>query len=488
MEGGSKAWANTRFRLGSPWVRQFACAVLLAVFLGLAVIRVPALLILAAIAGVLAVFLAYTRPEAMILVLIGLTTELIPARFNPYLRLGGRGLFASDLMILLLFGVFAFRLLADRGFTLRRTPLNLPMLFFAGAVGLGMFTALKAGTAFSFATQDARIFLYYTAFFVVINLIRTKQQLLWLTKGLLFAGGAVAVTMTIQALLGQGAGLVDQSQLFTETTTAGSVVRFYAMGTVAAYVTFMVALATLALEGEGKWRALAVCLLLITGASVVLTLDRNLLISTSISVLVLLFLARRLGWSRLGFNLLLVLAVGFAGLLVLAATGLQDRLLAYIPAFSARLASLFGGAVLAPTETLGWRLQELHFAWPILQQHPLTGVGLDTNYRPAFFFGDTLESYTENAYVGLWLKTGLPGLLAFSWFSIAFLVRGFRNWQKIPDRFLRATTLGFTLAFLALAASDIVTPFFIINWSMLVLPVTFGINELTYRLAMDSTA
>ncbi len=74
-----------------------------------------------------------------------------------------------------------------------------------------------------------------------------------------------------------------------------------------------------------------------------LTLNRNLLISTFIGVVVLLYLTRRLGWSRLGFNLLLVVAVGFAGLLALAATGLQARLLAYVPAFTARILKLVWG-------------------------------------------------------------------------------------------------------------------------------------------------
>ncbi len=147
MEAGEKVWADARLGLGSPWVRQLALAVVLAIILGLAVVKVPALLILAAIAGILAVLFAFTRPELMILVMIALTSELIPARYNPYLRLGGRGLFASDLLLILLFGFMFLRLLAGHGFTLRKTPLNLPLLIFAGAVPLGLLTALTGGTA-----------------------------------------------------------------------------------------------------------------------------------------------------------------------------------------------------------------------------------------------------------------------------------------------------------------------------------------------------
>lgn len=141
---------------------------------------------------------------------------------------------------------------------------------------------------------------------------------------------------------------------------------------------------------------------------------------------------------------------------------------------------MFSSTILSPEETLAWRWKEIQYAWMQIVQNPIFGIGLKTPYRPAFYKGDQLTTYIHNAYLWIWLKTGLLGLVAFLWLSVRFLVRGFQHWRDSEDHFLRAVTLGFTLAYLALTISDLVAPSFVQGWSLAICAAIMGVNEVAF--------
>ncbi len=479
----SKIWGERPGRREHE-TQEMIAALVLGVSLGLAAFFGGPLLVLAGLAAILGIVLAFTRPEWLILLFLAMVAQVIPGRFNPYLRLGGRGLYPTDLILLLLIGVIFVRLIAERGYRVPRSPLNLPMLWFLGAVIIGVLTAVRTqGISFSVTTFEARFLLYYSIFFVVTGLIRTKAQLTWLVKGLLVVGALAALGMIVQTILGRS--VLDQNVLtVNETTGSGlSVARIYLPGTTGAYAAFMVSLCLLALPGMARFRPLGIFLLLITGGALLVSLNRNLILSSALGLVVLLFVIRRQGWSTLATNAVLACGVALLAIALLAVGPSGERLVAYVSVFISRLSSLSSGQALSPSDTLLWRLNEYHFAVPIILSHPIFGIGAGTPYRPPFYPGDNLESFIHNAYAWLLLKTGLLGLTAYLVIGLIFVVRGVSKWQQVEPGLLRATSLGFALAFLGMAASNFVAPYLVQDWSLALIGVTFGLNEVTYALA-----
>jgi len=81
----------------------------------------------------------------------------------------------------------------------------------------------------------------------------------------------------------------------------------------------------------------------------------------------------------------------------------------------------------------------------------LLGVGAN-NYAVTFrqyltpeFTGEFVFWVVHNKYLLVWTETGLIGLLAFLWFLLAHLRRGWLVWMR-RDHLLSPLALGFTAA------------------------------------------
>jgi O-antigen ligase len=473
---------NSIARLTSGKTLEVIAAIATGALLGLAAVVEGPLLVLAGMVGLAMFAAAFACPEVVILALLCLVSGLVPSRFNPYLRIASVGLFASDLVLVPLIGAAVFRLLAERGLRFRKTPLDMPMLLFGAAVLVGMGTAVaNHGIRFKDTTWEARILLYYLIFFAVTNLVRSKAQLLRLVRGILLIGTLIAGMLGVQAMLGRSVLLMDAS-----TLKGGQLIRFYHPGTTTVFAGLMAFVCLMAVPEDRRRRLLPLVCVPVLGFGLVLTLDRNLIVSSAVSLGVLALLLRSRQMSRLAANLV-VLAGALVGILcVLTMLGAEPRFVAYFSALSGRMSNALSGSILSQQENLVPRWREIQFAWAQLVQNPIFGIGLETSYRPVFYWGDTLTSYIHNSYLWIWLKTGLGGLMAFLWFSIAFLARGFRHWRGVEDGLLRAAALGFTLAYLAMMISSLVAPFLTQNWSLAVFGVMLGTNESLFALSEES--
>ena len=123
--------------------------------------------------------------------------------------------------------------------------------------------------------------------------------------------------------------------------------------------------------------------------------------------------------------------------------------------------------------------------------HPLTGLGLGAKYRPFDSRIDYREEewdargFIHNGHLAVLLSTGLPGYLCLMWLSLAFLVRGFRYWQRIPSSETRGAVLGFTLAYVGVLIGAIVNSMFTYwTWTP-VIGIMMGINEVALRKAVQ---
>jgi len=466
--------------LKSRSTRQIGAALALGILLGYAALVLGPLLVLSGMMGLILLIVAFTNPEIVILVVLCFVSGLIPARFNPRISLLVAHLQGSDLLLIGLLSVVVFRSLTDKTFRYVKTPLDTPLLLFYGAVVVAVGTCVfRFGINFSDATSEARILMYYLIFFAVTNLVRTRTQLLRLIQGVFSISLLVATTMILQTVLGRSLLLMDGSIL----RSGERLIRFFHPGTTAIYITLITLICDMALRKHVRCRWLRPLQLLVLGLGLLLVLDRNLLISGTVSLVVSILILRESQRSRLAGNLLLAagIAVGVAGAFVIS----ENKSLVlfapkYLITFLDRMSRMFSGAILTSEENLLPRWVEIRYAWAHIVEHPIFGIGLWNTYRPPFEVGDTLRRYIHNAYVWIWLKTGLLGLVPFLWLSVRFLWRGFQHWRDVQDDFLRAASLGFTLAYLGMMISNLVAPFFVQDWSLAIFGVMLGINELIF--------
>jgi O-antigen ligase len=88
----------------------------------------------------------------------------------------------------------------------------------------------------------------------------------------------------------------------------------------------------------------------------------------------------------------------------------------------------------------------------MINDHPIFGVGAN-NYVAALreyestFTGDWLYT-VHNRYLLVWAETGIGGLVAFIWFFLTTIRRGWIGW-RLNDPVLSPVALGFTAALAA---------------------------------------
>jgi O-antigen ligase len=174
-----------------------------------------------------------------------------------------------------------------------------------------------------------------------------------------------------------------------------------------------------------------------------------------------------------------IAGIALFGLAVLMLLGRAGLLLQYASGFLERSSRMFSSTILSSQENIMIRWEEIKYAWQQITDHPILGIGFHTPYRPVFSEFENVSNtyYLHIAYLSIWLKTGLLGLIPFLWLSLRFLLRGFQHWREIQDSYLRATVLAFTLAYLGLMISNIVAPSFIQDRSAMIFGVIMGVNE-----------
>ncbi len=124
---------------------------------------------------------------------------------------------------------------------------------------------------------------------------------------------------------------------------------------------------------------------------------------------------------------------------------------------------------------------------PRLTKHPVLGIGLGNTYRPAFWRNDELTYYMENGYLWIMTDMGITGLLFFLLFYLGFLLRAFRNWKLIEDKFFRSALVGFMLSGIGILPMVVVNPIFMQWFSAVVIAIMAGLSENIIRLNRTET-
>ncbi|MHB1295050.1 MAG: O-antigen ligase family protein [Anaerolineae bacterium] len=461
-----------------------ACAV--GLVLGAATLKLSPVLVLAGLAGGLAVVFVTRWPVWGILAMLLIANGLVDSTDLPLIPLGPASLHITDAIVGYLVVLVIIRAVADRRFHPVATPMDTPMIWFVAAVFLAAVMAVAVrGVDASFVLRRLRGLTYYLAFFPITNLIRTRRQMAILIYGMLTMAVFASLVMFVQ-VVSPSIQIIETRAM--ELSTAGveyaGVLRTFIEAERIIYVSLPIMLALLLLVQNGSY----VLRLAATGAvglGVFLTFQRNYWLTTMIALgtmAVLVSVRERTKMVRYGLVVLVVVAL--AAVLPIQAT---QR---YISAAADRLIFGMSPETLAMDSSTQMRVMETGYALESVERNPLVGVGLGTPYRPATlsdqyysteYPGMGLRWYMHNAYLWVLVDMGLLGFLPFLWLYIGAIVRGFKRWRSVPNVTYRAIVLGSTVALLGQSISNIVAPNYMQSWSLATFAALIAINEIIYR-------
>lgn len=465
-----------RFRLSKRLgfdssVLGIGIAILMGSILGTISILFSPLWTLAAVLGAFGTALIFRAPELVIGFLLLFPSAIVPREYNFFIHLLVGRFQLTDLILILAFLVLLVRLITERDFGWANTELDVPLLLYLGAVALGVVTSvLHYEIEFSVTTPEARHMSGWVSFFAVTNLVRSEARIKRLVYSLLGAGILVAAIVLIMRFSG-----ISLSAGGGGTGQADGLIRSFHPGLSATQIS-LVTLTSIMLLGERDRVHLSLLpILLLLGAALLTTLARHLVVSISIILILSVLILRAEEFSNLvRVGLYTTLLISILG----AATILSQEgsiLLEYVAAYGDRITDTLVLQGSPSDQNLAYRVYETRHALAHVGAHPILGIGLENPYRPPLYPSDQGLTFIHNSYLWIWLKTGILGLLPFLWFLIGLIVYGLKEWRNISDPLLRATGLGLTLAFVGLAFSNLVAPFFVQDWGSAMFGVAAGI-------------
>jgi O-antigen ligase len=404
----------------------------------------------------------------------------------------GINLQMPDILLLGLLGFIAVRWLAVPEFRIVRTPLDRPLLVFFGVTLFSTLVGIvRSSVEYDQAINATRIFSYYLTFFVVTNLVRERRQLNFLLNGIFLLATIVAVAMigqyllgdSVQLLQGQGGGAFETQGRFEASA------RVAPPGLSIVLVSLVTSFCILVLE---KFRPMGLLRCLqcgLLGMAFLVTFLRSYWAGLIAVILLMGFLVRGADRRRLlGLGLwgLLVMFTAVLVMQVVFVSAADSRVSRLVDAAWARYGTLGrSGTFQGGDATVEFRKFERRYAYPAIASNPVLGLGMGAAYRPLDFRLDyrdaqglhDLTRLIHNGHLTVLLQSGLLGYLSLMWLSVAFLMRGFRNWRKIPNGRMRGVVLGFTLVYLAVFIAAMGNSSFMLWCWTPVIGIIMGINE-----------
>jgi O-antigen ligase len=471
--------------------RYIACV--LGLFLGILslVLSPSSTLIAMMICGF--IYAALKRSELIMLGFLTVTSTIIPPENIPSISIGIGTIYLTDIILFASLVLIVVRLLVEPDFRLVHTPLNFPLLAFYSVALLTTSSAIfRSNLSLNSSLGELRTVTNYLIFFLVINLVRTKQQVELFLRGLLLISTLVALTMFLQYILGVTIPFLPGrvELLRTEGERFATITRIIPPGEGLVIVSFIIMSIGSIIERTKLISLLRFIQWGLLGVAVLLTFKRNVWIGLA---LVFLFLVYLIDARNRGKILKWGLVIGAILVVVLPIILIQPKTEAaqLINASMDRIRSLvITDTYQDPQSSLRMRDTEYQYAFDQIASNPTLGLGLGATYRPSPLSAEgndvAFQRWIHNGHVWIMMKTGLLGYFFFACFSIVFLVRGLKYWKAVPDPRLQATVLGFTLAYIVILISSVVNANIMISYWTSIVGVMMGINEVIYRITLPS--
>ncbi|MBA3402994.1 MAG: O-antigen ligase family protein [Actinobacteria bacterium] len=360
-------------------------------------------------------------------------------------------------------------------------------LFFVAVVG-GLVVARANGA--SSALVEARSVAYYATFWLALTAFASAQRRALMLRLGAYAAVAVVVVQVGQGLIGPEPMLFYDANPMREllhcpssTCTdpwAEGFPRIRPPGLVLVYVAACFS-ASYLLWGPRRRRARVAGLLAVCFLGLLVSLNRNMIIGLVAGLLLAGLLATRRGRFAAVAALFVVLVV--VTLEVARAS----------PEFggnsiAARVLSITAVSELESSDTVADRVNENHHALAALSSSPIEGLGWAVPYGDSIteFVNGEFQTrdrlFIHNQYLGLWLRTGLLGLVAFTaalGLSVVYGARWLRRRSDEDDAWVGA---GLIASVTAIAFSSVVAIYIIHpSWA----PVLAGLFALGANLQRE---
>jgi O-antigen ligase len=310
--------------------------------------------------------------------------------------------------------------------------LSLPLTLYLVFVALSILVARDATLSLFELFLFSQMFLLYI---YIANSVRTREEVLFIVKLLLVGLILESVLMIGLANTGQSFGLegistrIDAGKTATETSRVAGTIG--SANSAAAYLCMLLAVAMsvllTSLRAYYKW--LAIVALGLGAAALILTSSRGGWITFGLSTMILSGIAWRRKWLSLK-SLLLML-----GIVVFVVSFFQGAILT-------RLSADDRGSAYS-------RIPLMKLALRIVGDNPMLGVGANNfssimdQYVTSEFNHEFLYA-VHNQYLLIWVETGIGGLIAFVWFLVVTVRRGWLG-SRSSDPFLSSLALGLTV-------------------------------------------
>ena len=417
----------------------------------------------------------------------------------PSIPIGIGHLIVTDVLPFLLIGIVILRSMVESSAYLVHTPLDLPLLAFYCVAILSTVIAIADSTiTFNQSLGELRVVNFYLVFFIVTNLIRSKRQLARLVTGLFVLATLVALAMIAQFALGNSVPILagGVETLSTAGTTSYGITRVLPPGQSIILVA-LISLSVLVILNRSLPRFVgSLFQFFVIGLAVLLTFNRSFWVMIFLALLVvgvMVSMQEKVKYAQIAIVIIVIGVVALAALPVFGG-GHGGQIGNLVDSTVVRASTLFNPNT-ANEDSLQYRYIENGYAFPQIETHPLVGLGLGADYRPYDSRIDFTRTpnydkyaYIHNGHLWVMLKTGLLGYFFLMWALFLFLKRGFQNWKRIPDPFMRGIALSFTVTILGVLIVTIVNPLFSVIYWTPVIAVLLGVNEVIFRLFIKESS
>ncbi|HEX5417055.1 MAG TPA: O-antigen ligase family protein [Chloroflexota bacterium] len=403
--------------------------------------------------GAVAARLAWRHPELGLLLMTFLVADIISGD-DIAISLGGFRVHPDDLALIGVIALFVCWGLRQQRLVISHWSFVGPLVALAGfAVFSALYALVYQHVDPVLIMGELRPPLYAVGAVVAAMLIVRRDQLLILLAGLFVIADLTAGAIIVHQFTGVPPSLgnvppsgVWQVETMTDLGGGFGSVRVVPPAHVLLYLMENIAGCLVLFPPRIRWARsalLAQCALL--GVALLLTYTRAQWVATAIALTLIVGLLPRAARKTLGRSLSVAVPVIVVALSLVAGGVIGTGEGGTVQALASRATSIITPNSTLNTASLQWRAFENQAAFNAIAAHPVVGVGLGNDYRDVTLLqGEAsgwlwdlggpsrLTRMAHNSYLYLTVKMGIPALLTFFWFAIAFLIGGARAYARLP--------------------------------------------------------